>query len=436
MCKTKKCNYIKVNFANDFANKKKEIILKEFDAKLFDEYTNVIYNLYQDDDLLELLLNEITNNDKNEYSSLKRLGRHIKSIKDWTDYDNDEKIDIIIEWVENRFGKESSLGYKRGILEKIINFAGKAYPERLNGCFLLVFDNVDRFEDDVQNEVIDRLFGITKNLNIKVLINVRLTTFGKIAGNSTYFFDVFENGGHLPVEMLIKRLKHYLENKETNPEYLTALKLIDLDKRICFNKHVSNVLKYLTENNSRLYTTLDSLSGLSIRRSLLLARRLFINIVINHNEKKSEQDLYIKTLFIEPDNNGFMSLSDRRVTNIFTSYYSKHNSLINFRILQIIYVYKTNNENIRLKELINHLGLFENDNFDEILCAINELIKFHKRLIFVHGTSKYDNIQQLKDDAEKNVHVDITWAGQKYFLNLCENLQYIQDCFSIIDWKT
>jgi len=434
-CRSHDALYIIINFIEGFNSNRTEDILDEFDAKLYDKFTHVIRKLYRDDKLLQEFVDFATDPEENSYTSFKFLGRKIKQCAEWNDLETNDKVETILDWLHYRFGSEFTLSYKNTVLARMINFVGLKFPERLNGCFILLYDNIDRFKDEVQNEVINRLLGVSKIINAKSIICSRLTTFGKISGNSSFAFGVIENAGHLPTAIVEKRLEHYLSNRDSYPKYISARSVIPPKFLKAFDSRIEELYKHLTtKKHSRLKETLESLSGLSIRRGLHLARRVIINYVSDYSTIP-EEDMLISGILCKDNANALMAYDDRRITNIFLSSHSLKNCLINIRILGILYTYKTNNKPIRISELLYYLELYGINSQEEIFSSMYTLTGLRKRLIYINGISDIVEKDLFNDKDLSQSFVQLTWAGQKYYTTLCENLQYLQDCFSIINWS-
>lgn len=435
LCKSHDTIYIRINFIKGFNSVDTKDILEEFDAKLYDSFTHVIRLLFNDDELLESFIKYATSYNETLLIPFKFLGLKIKQTDNWGSFETIEKLELILDWLHNRFGSEFALSYKNSVLAEMINFIGIRFPERLNGCFIILFDNVDRFKDEVQNEVINRLLGVSQIINAKTIICSRLTTFGKISGNSSYAFGVIENAGHLPVSVIIERIKHYIENVNVYEKYISARSVIPEKYLNAFDNRINEIYRLLTNKRySRLYESIDALSGLSIRRGLHLAKRLITNSVSDYSTVP-EEDMLISGILCKNNENAQMAYDDRRITNIFLSHYSLKNSLINIRILGILYIYKTNNRPIRISELLYYLNLYGISSKEEIYYSVNTLISVRKRLIYINGVSDLNEIQLFEDREIRNSLIQLTWAGQKYYTSLCENLQYLQDCFAIINWS-
>ncbi|WP_297090774.1 P-loop NTPase fold protein [uncultured Draconibacterium sp.] len=435
LCKSHDTLYISIDFIKGFNSNKSEEILNEFDAKLYNSFTHVIRKIFSEKQLLEEFIKYSTSYTEDILVSFKFLGLKIRQEKSWDTLTTEDKLEQIIDWLHNRFGSEFPLSYKNTVLAEMINFVGDKFPERLNGCFIMVYDNIDRFSDEVQNEVINRLLGVSQIIKAKTLICSRLTTFGKISGNSSYAFGVVENAGHLPVSIIIQRIAHYIENKDKQENYINLRSVIPTIYLTAFDNRIKEIYRLLTkENSSRLYEVLDALSGLSIRRGLHLSRRLLINYVSDYLSIP-EEDMLISGILCKNNENAQMTYDDRRITNIFLSHHNLSNSLTNIRILGILHTYRTKDRPIRLNELLHYLNLYGINSQDEIYHSIDVLSSVRKRLISLNGISKFNKEMLFNDTNLKNSFVQLTWAGNKYYSNLCENLQYLQDCFGIINWS-
>lgn len=344
---------------------------------------------------------------------------------EWGEKKEDKKFYEIKLFIEDNY---STYKTRFMALLEILDYYHDEYGTRESMCLMLIFDNIDILDEADQNIIIREINIINHMSRIKIIMTSRLTTFNRIRGNASFSFGVFNNTGIQPLTLILRRIEHYLQNKETHERYKNVRGPIPEDKLKSFDDRLS---KIYTELNSqrfqRLKKTLIALSGLSCRRGLRIFRRLFYNHIILWNDTSIKEDLLIRSLYSYDFPKGKMHPEDTRLSNVFLSPYDNNLTLSPLRILGAL-SYRPNHEVGMTKEMLfNNIKLFNPTNNDDSLQKIIDVLnKTQKRLIYTSGSSASNEVE---------TEIRITFTGQNYLSYLSNDLQYLQSCFEIILWK-
>jgi hypothetical protein len=106
---------------------------------------------------------------------------------------------------------------------------------------------------------------------------------------------------------------------------------------------------------------------------------------------------------------------------------------LNIRILQLLRQARLSNTRIQIFDLMLKLNRFNEWSGGERFIAINNLMNFRKRLLYVDGVSIYENEPDLRKSLSD--WISITQTGMRYLDTLLSDLQYVQSCFTSMDWS-
>jgi hypothetical protein len=351
----------------------------------------------------------------------------IRKKKDWDTFDYDTQYQNIYTWIEKKDIKTSF----EAILGMLYFYTSK-YPSR--NCTTIFIDNIDKLEDKHQAEAIGIIKEVNEKAGVQVVMTTRLTTFRNGIGNASLSYCVLEHYGHSPLEICLKRIEHYLNNKTTlqyyrnvrfsiqqkYPEYLEAF-----EKRL---EYIYIGLTSKTDNKfTRLKRTLDALPGVSIRKSIKLFRRLFYNYVIRWQDTEPTEDMLIRSLYSYHYKDGKMDINDRRIHNIFCEPATQNLTLSSLRILHIMQQCEKKGIRVTKQDIEDTIcHIFNQKTSGDLL---EQLWKSGKRVII------YSFFDQKDKKKNKEATLEMTKSGYLYLRYLCSDLQYIQSCFEIIDKK-
>lgn len=408
-------------------------IVKQFHSHMFYQLGNKITKLMSNNrSFIDKFIIWCDNGNSDYFVGLSMKMLHVYS--DWNSLSQEDKFKCIFLWLQDRFEQQNKLAGLRALLE-IFKFYHEQFPRKDQTCLLFIYDNIDGLDELAQNIIIEQINRITEQTPCKAIVTSRLTTFNYIKGNASFSFGVYQNAGQAPIDIIIARMNHYLKNKDTDTDYKQIrnnIKKINPKFLEAFDERINFLYDGLINNNlNRLKRTINSLSGLSIRRGLRLFRRLFYNHTISWDEKQIKEDLLIRSIYSYDYDSGLMKLVDRRLSNIFTEIDTASVSLINLRILNIINSSKKRGIIITKKDLATHLNLFDNIDDNVINDNLDYLRNYRKRLLFISGFGTCAKNMREQDDAQ----IAITYAGTSYIEYLSSDLQYVQSCFEPINWN-
>jgi len=351
-----------------------------------------------------------------------------KDLNGWNKMEVKNKTIKLLKWIES---ENNDLSSKIDLYSLIIKFIGDQHPERQNGCFLFVFDNIDALPNEVQHRLLYYIFQFVEGSNIRAVISLRLTSFGKILGNKAYSFTIFQNAGHKPVELAIKRIKHYIFNKNSGRynEWRNLCKKEYLD---LMDERLNKAIEYLEDSkDKRLFITSSALSGNSSRRCLFLFERIVRNNILSYTNNKINQDEYIRCLLIGENENCSVSNNDQLTTNLFSDY-NDCNSFMNIRILQILRSFEEKKNIKTISSLLFNIYNFGEWKEEEFHQSFSNLMTISKKLIFVSAVGSYESFSDILKST--NDIVNITKTGKLYIDVLVNDLSYLQNCFMSINW--
>lgn len=408
-------------------------IIKQFHSYMFYELGNKITKLMSRNEIfIDKFISWCDKGNSRYFIGLSM--KMLYTYNNWDKLSQENKFKCIFLWLQERFEKQDKLSGLIALLE-IFKFYHEQFPRKDQTCLLFVYDNIDGLDELAQNIIIEQINRIAEQTPCKAIVTSRLTTFNYIKGNASFSFGVYQNAGQAPIDVIIARMEHYLKNKDTDIDYKNIrhnIKTINPKYLQAFDERITLLYSGLVNNNlNRLRKTINSLSGLSIRRGLRLFRRLFYNHTISWDDTQIKEDLLIRSIYSYDYDYGIMKLVDRRLSNIFAEIGTDRISLINLRILNIINTSKKRGIIITKKDLITHLSLFDNINDPIINNNLDYLRNYRKRLLFISGFGTYSKYMCEQDDAQ----IAITYAGTLYIDYLSSDLQYVQSCFESIDWN-
>lgn len=428
-CSHRLPSQIYIDFNTNYPSNRPMEIKELFKEDLYNKVSKRIIHLLNRQQLFDKVIEGIKNYE--DYSNLddyKYFEEEVLESNEWDSLTQSKKCRKIVNWIDKAKRKKDVSSKLKSIFNLLAFIINTLEPVR-NECFIIAYDNIDRFKDEVQDELLDIIMGLSNGVRIKHLVTVRLTAFGQIAGNGSYSYGVFEHGGHHVNSLVSKRIKDYLDNKDS---YRTITKDIPSEYLVPLNRRLEFICKELNSEESILSKSLNAIAGLSIRRGLFLAERFFLNSSLEFEKYNLNYNLFIRSLFVSESPECKIRKEDSLVSNIFYIPHNRRNSLLIFKILTVLNNAKKNEDGISMKELfliMKNSVLFTQDDF---FSAINYLIEVKKRLIYVNGISKFKNKTVLLSCDQR---VSITNTGVQYIENLYNTVQYVQDCFLTINWS-
>ena len=417
---------------SDNINKFEDDVNQEIVSCLENRLQDVLLESEVKNPLLDIIFGEDETNLKKYTTSYRRKWLKKKS----TIYamDNDDFVIDFFDWISTTFQGDRK---KIPIYQALLQFIVSQYASRMKGCFILCVDNIDQLETKEQYLVLEKIMKLVEKTGVKVFIPIRLVNLGKIAGNGSFSYVLldqcllFENAGVLPVSLIIRRMENFIESNI----YQNLSVNVDSEYLKHFLNRMKRVQSFLADtNDSRLASAINALSSNSLRRGLYLANRLFVNNYIHYSNHLMNQDELIGALLVGDSPDGKMQESDQMVTNLFADD-KMNNTMMKLRILQLLRTSFNTNHVVRLKDIMSQMpsfcGCFE-EVYESLRHALNDMIKYHNKLIVIDGVEYYDTQDALLNSQDD--YVQITPTGRGYIDWLCESLQYVQSCFAAIEW--
>jgi hypothetical protein len=289
---------------------------------------------------------------------------------------------------------------------------------RVQGCGIILFDNLDRVHPTVQRKVIDIIHTHAKIGGPTFLVLVRPETFDN-NGLGTGIIDVEDQKGPSPFEIIKKRLDEFCKNPEVFFDSKTGLPKEQFD---LISQYICRVRKTIHSDSYQVFQKfIESTCGQSIRIGYLIAQNLFYaNLAEMQNEKISVYDLV--RLCIRGDTPQLKWNPARTTEHLFrVSSLSSDGLLIKPRILR--YLGRSNRDRRKLGEISSVLMGFNYDN-TLITSAINDLMQISHQLVRSNGFDYYDTKNELLTSGH---NIRITDIGKRYSDYLMCNLDYVQE---------
>ena len=308
----------------------------------------------------------------------------------------------------------------------VIGFIVRKFPYRIKALF--VFDNIDIIVPEYQYMFLDELLRTIEVVKIKTLIPLRKSTFSTIDNQRAYTFGYIKHFGPDSQTVIINRLNECLNRWEesclesglSNDEILAGIK-----RRIIY------ILKVKNKSLSPLKRVL-LLGGGSIRRTLIMCRRLFRNNVVMWDQDPQNYSELIQASILGTEL-GFLSVKDQCVANLFANPVSNYFSLINLRIIQLVFSYSVQKKEINASNIISYLRSASDWDDNDILSSINYLLDLNRPLLWADGLSYFESFREF---ANSNKILHLTRAGENYLTSLSKDLVYMQECLSSISWNS
>jgi hypothetical protein len=425
-CKYHKIKHIFIDFKEGECSN--EHFKEDFLTKIFQKLGSYLRTLYSDGRELNNFINDSIASSTEYFFNIDV--DLIDKISDWNTISNAKKYSHIFSWIENRFNNNEAS--RLDALYKMISFYNTQYPMNTS-CFGLIIDNIDQLTMTQQNDVVEIAYKISKAIPIMVIIPTRLSTFNNINGFAGSNFWATGNMGYPPLDLCLLRIKHYREHKDDdyyNKCTIPQTYLSKFNDRLdyIYNKLIPNPAKRNKPDFDRLARTFEALAGVSIRKCLRLFRRLFLNYTIDWNDTTPKEDLLLRCLYSYKYPNGKMNPEkDNRVHNIFRTDKGAL-TLSKLRILNAVWESEENAYSINIEELKKTLILYgdvNNETFEELRAS---LWRQGKRIIMLVDIGTNEEEKKIKEAI-----VEITASGKGHIDYLCKDLQYIQNCFEVID---
>lgn len=320
--------------------------------------------------------------------------------------------------------------YRISYIESILAYIKERYYKDHPNCLLVIIDNVDRLEIQSQQAIKLALKPFARNSGLKTILPIRQTTFDQSFGGDYHSepVDCFPFCGATPLEVIIDRLKCFLES---NSEQYTYIPPEDF---LVIKKAIEKILKEVILK-PWFKTYFDSLVGRSVRRGQVIARNIINNSIFEIKEFGADDKSIpkhtqiVRSLLVGPYAAYKWRDDDEAIVeNIFeTQSLSGYSNLIKLRILRMLlirYYRDAKEEGLLIGDLLSDLDGF-NYTIDLIFKTLNELLSKPKRLIWTDAVPAFESEKDLI--CHQNSKVRITSAGRGYAKYLYKDMDYIQE---------
>jgi hypothetical protein len=412
-----------------FLNKSPEEVQEIFSVILCDRIENELstknyFNLEQE---VGTVWEHIIANEGSGYQKNPALSYIITRIRE-EEAGSDELISSYTETIGKRkkIRREIKEGknLRRLYLSALLKYIKSTFYENHPGCFLLIVDNIDREPILVQQAVKLILKPFSRTSGIRTIVTARQTTF---------FQTLYDDGlsepidqvpycGPTPLSILVGRINEFLSNPEEYKDFYTPDALPSLIKGV---QHIRD--EFLRRDAFTSFFL--AFTGRSVRKALLLGQNLIHNSVYDpyeigkdiNNSSLSQRDIH-RAIIVGP-NITYTWTEGGLIENVFQVHDPAGDSyFVKLRILRILL--KQMDLGIKIKTLIFALSGFDY-RMDEILDAINEMLKKPKRLIWSDSVREFDSIEDMLKHG--NSHLFISSIGEGYAKYLYKDVAYIQE---------
>jgi hypothetical protein len=338
----------------------------------------------------------------------------------FTDLLQPEKINRLFSFID---GSVESLR----LLMMVLRFVHRTYRQH-PGCLLLLFDNIDRLLPEAQLDILLDILSLQAAAGVRTLVPMRPTTFAKLPSNATYSFGCIPHCGPQPLAVVQRRLDDFL----AQPASLKSWEMLSVDHREAFVRRARVLSSQLSTHKNYPVDTIAALSGESVRRSLYMMERVFLNSVVPYDRDPQYGSDVVRALLTDMESGGEMPLTDQLAANVFVDGETGAFSLLNIRILQLLFVLKEHPSERTLRNVYSRLRGMAPWGLPEVLVALNYLLSLRRGLAWVDGKSTYRSVQQME---ENNDVLHITELGEGYLRTLAMELTYVQEALMSARWS-
>ncbi|MCD9188978.1 MAG: hypothetical protein LUM44_21350 [Pyrinomonadaceae bacterium] len=367
----------------------------------------------------------------------------------------DEPQNPAINWLRNELhkaeletwganDKAKIIGGRRTLREKLensehnlfyfaalLNYIKEEYYTGHFPCLCIIIDNVDREPPEIHRTVEKTIKTFSNLCDVKVVFNVRQTTFHQGSDNFQQLVDKVPYCGPDPLEIVYSRIDNFLNKGSIYEKCLQTYKPKEaLD---VFGEKLKYIKKNFLENDRFIYF-FNSLCGHSVRKGLKIAQSLIDNsvynpidiptdeIASNTDSKQLRMGDILRALMVR-SNETFEY--DGVIENIFQTDGSQNIShFIKLRILKALR--KPGDAGLKITRLIKLLEPF---NYPDHLIedSLDEMLSDNKRLIWT-DTSTTETISSnylIKNKPDSKIFISSIGLG--YINFLCKNVDYIQE---------
>jgi len=341
----------------------------------------------------------------------------------WSNLSSIQKTDTLLNFVSQLGNPEVQLD----ALMAIASFIRRTVRQD-NSCFVILLDNIDRhFEPSKQLAILMLVFGF-QDTGIRVLLAMRHTSFEGLASNAAFSFSYIQHAGPEPLAVGLERLRHYMKNWDS---WLDKSRLTTLERTSLHDR--ARAIVELLDGRSFYRSRIAALAGGSIRAGLTLLARLFLNntIPFEQGEATHKQD-WLRAILLADAEDQHLAADDRYVTNVFSDPKTATFTWGPIRIMQLVNAF-AGARSARNAKTVCTLAqeLLGGGADDEILSAVNHLLKDTRPLLWVDGAYSFSSYSEM---LARNDIFYLTQAGRSYYRLLLRDSVYLQEAMFAITW--
>ena len=337
--------------------------------------------------------------------------------------DRDLRRDVLMRRVEIRKEIMRNENLRLHYLALLLNHIRDKYYKNHKHCFLVIVDNIDREPTLVQRAVGLMLKPFANNSQIRIMVNVRPTTYHEWQGdNLSETVDWVAYCGPKPLSVINARINDFIHSPQEFEKFYKPADLPELVKGV-------TVIKDNFLGTERFVQFFEALTGNSVRKGLVLAQSLILNSIYDPYEvgKQGASGTHVKltdilrALMVGTSSEYKYSVNDL-IENVFEVQQHKGESaLIKLRILRMLAV---SDHGVTINRLIDTLQGFRQP-LDLIRNALNDMLDSAKRLVRSDSMIHFDSVQELVNLGSSRLF--LSTIGRGYENVLCKKVEYLQE---------
>lgn len=377
----------------------------------------------------ELLQDQSPNRPANPAINWLRDELRKEELEKWNGEDKGNVIGKRRKIRETLVKSENKLSY----LAALLNYIKHKYYADHHPCLCIIIDNVDRELPEIHRTVAKTIKTFSNLCDVKVVFNVRQTTYHQGEDNFQQLVDSVPYCGPDPLEIVYSRIDNFLNKGNIYERCLEIYGPKDALDR--FSEKLEYIKKNFLEKDPFI-NFFKSLCGHSVRKGLKIAQNLIDNSVYNPLEIPTEKDGQfssrgskqlrmgdiLRALMVRVNEtfvyHGVIENVFQTQGNLNTSHFIK------LRILKA--TRKTGDDGLRITRLVTALRNFGYSD-DLIEDSLDEMLSDDKRLIWTNTSSiEYISSKHLIEE-KSDSKLFISSIGQGYINFLFKNVDYIQE---------
>ncbi|HPM38555.1 MAG TPA: hypothetical protein PK186_13465 [candidate division Zixibacteria bacterium] len=258
------------------------------------------------------------------------------------------------------------------LVKFVLHFCGWLREHRCKNehlCMFIVFDNLDASPQEVQEAIVTLLLDVNQKQYPLMIAACRPETLINWRSRRSTG-DVVEHIGPTAYEVVLERLRVYLEEKDKDMTLL-ADRLKNIQRPDVFISNLNAIYSRLKRPHFR--TFFDSYFGIQIRDAVVFAQSI-VDIAAQWDERYLtdqvlRSDHSLERYMLNPW--GLRS-NKPHIANVFGFGPKYKDRLVGIRVLQ--YVYQQEQYTVRVKDVCNHLSLFGHGN-EDTLRALGKMLQ-------------------------------------------------------------